>query len=93
MSDYAKDYKKAVCEMADFVRDHPSSGASEYMRLVLCSLALSTPVTINLAAMAASLDATNMGRVVTAIQTRAFQEWPSDYISHDEVSAWHKEVA
>jgi hypothetical protein len=93
MSKPINKYKEAVCSLADFVREHPSSGASDYMRSVLISLAFSTPVSINLAGMAASLDQQNMSRVLTAIQTRAFQEWPSDYISDDELRGWQKDAA
>jgi|TARA_R110002020_G_C16308727_1_gene773650 hypothetical protein len=93
MSDTSKSYKDSVCALVDFVREHPSSGASDYMRRVLCSLAFSTPVSINLAGMAASLDEKNMALVLTAIQTRAFQEWPSDYISDEELRVWDKEAA
>lgn len=93
MSDSSHEYKEAVCSLADFVREHPSSGASGYMRSVLISLAFSTPVSINLASMAASLDQQNMSLVLTAIQTRSFQKWPSDYISDDELRGWQKDAA
>ena len=85
-------YRVSVCALIDFVREHPSSGASTYIRPVLFSLAFSTPVSVNFGGMAASLDEENMALVLTAIRTRPFQTWPSDYISDDELREWQQDA-
>jgi hypothetical protein len=93
MTDISTQFRNAVHALIDFVREHPGSGASDHIRPVLRSLAFNVPVTVNLAQMASSLDERNMGNVLAAIRTRAFQTWPSYYISDDELNGWHELAA
>lgn len=93
MNDRSIQFTNAVHALVDFVREHPGSGASRHIRPVLVSLGFDIPVTVNLAHMASSLDKRNMSNVITAIQTRSFQTWPSDYISDDELRDWHERAA